>query len=235
VNAANFATIESAANTNGMFLYACKENGDTYAVSGVRVLWHGIGQRSYVELHSPVRLPYILTPAVQVELDSAGIKKSKAASAATCAELKRGVYFDSNSPKLAPSQWEITLPFIENFFAAAKRPNSQVVVVGYADPMQASSKSNFKLAQARACDIANKLIDKKLATKQTSWVDVRLDSDVASKCKDLKDSGQQRACFETDRRVEVQLVQPSGRFLRAGAANAAEACPAPTPPAPPKH
>jgi outer membrane protein OmpA-like peptidoglycan-associated protein len=225
VNAANYATLEAAADTNGLFLYSCKENGDTYAVSNVRVLWHGIGQRSYVELLAPAQAPEIEGRAVQVELDSAGVKKSKATRTASCAELKRGVYFDSNNPTLADTQWALTLPFIRNFFAAAHRQNSKVVVVGHADPMQPSSKSNFQLAQARACDVANKLFEEKLASAEATWIDVRLDGDVASKCKDAKGAAEQRACFETERRVEVQLVQASGKLLRAGTAKALDACP----------
>ncbi|MGB9108631.1 MAG: OmpA family protein, partial [Telluria sp.] len=130
-----------------------------------------------------------------------------------------------NNPTLADAQWALTRPFIENFFAAVHRQNSKVVVVGHADPMLPSSKSNFKLAQARACDVANKLVDSKLASAEATWIDVRLDGDVASKCKDVKAAAEQRACFETERRVEVQLVQASGKLLRAGTAKASDACP----------
>jgi outer membrane protein OmpA-like peptidoglycan-associated protein len=225
VNAANFANLEAAADTHGQFLFSCKENSDTYAVSNVRILWHGIGQRSYVELLSPPGTLATEARAVEVELDSAGVKKSRSAAVASCVELKRGVYFDSDSASLADAQWNLTLPFIRNFFDAAKHKESQVVVVGYADPMQPSSKSNFKLAEARACHLATKLVDEKLTADAATWIDVRLESDAASKCKDMTGAAQQRACFETSRRVEVQLVRPSGKFHRAGTAKASEACP----------
>nr|WP_314541308.1 hypothetical protein [uncultured Massilia sp.] len=226
VNSANFQTMQAAADAKGVLLYSCKADGDTYAVSYVRILWHGMGQRSYVEL-SPSEADK--HAGVRVELDSAGVKKSQSQHMATCVELKRGIYFKSDSKALDDKQWEMTLPFILNFMRSVYRDGNTVIAVGYADPMPRKEDSNFTLAQERACNVIRKLgthpefKDKKAWTDE-ALIDVRLESDATSSCSALKEAADRQSCFERNRRVELQLVQADGAFFRVGTAKFSEAC-----------
>jgi len=254
VNEANHAILEAAADAKGLPLYSCKHDNGTYAVSNVNILWHGMGQRSYVELlpkPQPVKdandakdskkgseakkiedaVEAKNTP-LRVELDSAGVKKAKSEVAGSCIELRRGIYFASNGELLSPKEWSLSQPFLETFLKENNVAGRAIVAVGYADPMPRANESNFSLAQKRACDVVHHIVDAHLATLEQAWIDVRLDNAEWAGCKDLKDPVQQRSCFEKNRRVEVQLVHMPGALIRVGTAHAGPACGfAPTAPA----
>jgi outer membrane protein OmpA-like peptidoglycan-associated protein len=246
VNEANHAILEAAADAKGLPLYSCKHDDGTYAISNATILWHGMGQRSYVELLPAARATNDGKAArdsekavkaettedageakgtpVRVELESAGVKKAKTKVAGSCIELRRGIYFASNGELLSQKEWSLSQPFVRTFLKENEAADKKIVAVGYADPMPRASESNFSLAQKRACDVVRHIADAKLGTVEQAWIDVRLDHAEWAGCKDLKDPAQQRSCFEKNRRVEVQLVHMPGTFVRVGTAQASEAC-----------
>ncbi|AQR69584.1 hypothetical protein BZG29_15515 [Janthinobacterium sp. LM6] len=228
VNKSNLLVLQASADTEGMPLYSCKMDSDSFSVSNVRVLWHGIGVRSYIELKDMDNLPKESVTqkreGIRVELDSAGVKISRGGKAGSCAEFKNGIYFDSGKDVFVNDQSSLSTLSIKNFLQSMKAKERKIIIVGYADPMPRGKEGNFSLAQARACTVFKQLEKDDLIDAPGALIDVRLDRDGISTCSDMKDAGKQRACFEQSRRVELQVVNDGSTFFRMGTAVAAQVC-----------
>jgi len=129
VNQANLNILQAAADAQGLTLYSCRVEEDSHVVSKVGILWHGIGERSYVALRrTPAQASSgNKTPEagqVKVELDSAGVKKVEGTHEQSCIELRRAIYFDSGKATLTSAQWAVAQPVVQRFlssYAAAEK------------------------------------------------------------------------------------------------------------------
>lgn len=252
VTRSNLNTLQAAADANGVALYACELADDSHAVSGVDILWHGIGQRSYVSLRSHA-LAVGNGSGVRVELDSSGMKKAQGSARASCMEVRRGIYFASGEHIFSKEQRIVAEPIIAKFLqdadAALPRNASQsLLITGYADPMFEAKHGNPRLARDRACYIYNlaqkqitelhakrvaRLVNacanpdcrKKYADTPAPrvYIDTRIAAGDAS-CAGKDKSEVQRACFEKDRRVAFQSIETVSGFTKIGVAEAGVAC-----------
>jgi hypothetical protein len=222
VNKVNFATMQAAADAKGVLLHSCKMDGDSYSISNVRVLWHGVGLRSYIELKGTSAAD---TSDTRIELDSAGVKVSRGGKEAVCQELKNGIYFSSGKETFEEGQWAVSKSFVDKFMLEATNGgDKKVIIVGFADPMPREKEGNFVLAHKRACTVFHQLVRDESIGEEDALIDIRLDRDGISGCGEMKDSLKQRACFEQGRRVELQVLQGVGEVSRAGTADAKTAC-----------
>ncbi|MDO8033216.1 hypothetical protein O3297_07305 [Janthinobacterium sp. SUN128] len=225
VNKTNFATMQAAADAKGVLLHSCKMDGDSFSISNVRVLWHGVGLRSYIELKGTDAVD---TTDTRIELDSAGVKVSRGGKETVCQELKNGIYFSSGKETFEEGQWAISKSYVDKFMPQAKKgEEKKVVIVGFADPMPREKEGNFVLAHKRACTVFHQLLRDKSISEADALIDIRLDRDGISGCGEMKESLKQRACFEQGRRVELQVLTGAGKVSRAGTADAKTACGAP--------
>ncbi|MDN2700867.1 hypothetical protein O0881_02530 [Janthinobacterium sp. SUN100] len=222
VNKANFSIMQAAADAKGVLLHSCRFDSESYSISNMRVLWHGIGLRSYVELKGK---GFDGENMVRIELDSAGIKVSRGGEHKACGELANRIYFDSEKYTLDNGQWLISKSFVDKFIHASKNDlPKKIIIVGFADPMPRKMEGNFVLAHKRACTVFHQLVDDGLIKKMDALIDVRLDRDNMGGCGEIKEAIKQRACFEQGRRVELQIVEGAGEVARAGTADALTAC-----------
>lgn len=240
VNQANLNTLQAAADAKGLALYSCRVEEDSHVVSKVGILWHGIGQRSYVALQGMQAQASAKdkTPEadqVKVELDSAGVKKVEGTYEQSCIELRRVIYFDSGKATLTSAQWAVAQPVVRRFLSSyaaeetkdtnADKNKVSLVVTGFADPMADAGKGNAMLARQRACTVyQNVRTDEKNEKLQINknlqiLIDSRIGSNDAA-CDGKNNAAGQRACHEKDRRVELQLVSSGSPFDRLGPVDA---------------
>ncbi|MDO8039887.1 hypothetical protein O3301_03065 [Janthinobacterium sp. SUN211] len=240
VNKTNFSTMQAVADAKGILLHGCKFDSDSYSISNVRVLWHGIGLRSYIELKGEYKKEEAKQATdkpevgkkkkvdennIKIELDSAGIRVARGGQVKMCGELKNGIYFDSGKDSLKENQLKVARPLIEEFMRTEnKKRKKKIIIVGFADPMPREKDGNFVLAHKRACTIYHQMVKDKLIEKTEALIDVRLDRDNISGCGEIKEAVKQNACFEQGRRVELQIVEGAGAVVRAGTADAEKAC-----------
>jgi outer membrane protein OmpA-like peptidoglycan-associated protein len=227
VNKSELRKLQTVADSKGVRLYACGIDDESAAISDVRIWWHGIGERSYVELDPNAVDPAANRPlktGIRVELDSSGVRKSESLVNRSCIELRRGIYFDSNRSELTPEQWELSQPIVEEFFKAKKGDDS-IVLVGYADPRPSITNSNFKLAHDRACNVYRHLQTEQVKPDQNVLIDIRGDMEAASTCSAKDGAAREQACEERNRRVELRLIGAAGNnVVRAATANAKDVC-----------
>lgn len=227
VTKSELAKLQTIADAKGIPLYSCRIDDENTAVSDVKIWWHGIGERSYVELNSYTSSKgqdASQRNGVRVELDSAGVRKSESETSTSCIELRRGIYFDSNQSNLTDEQWKLAKPIVTEFFKEKKASDS-IVLVGYADPRPRMTDSNFKLAHDRACNVYKFLNASKDTSTQKVLIDIRGDMEAGSTCSSKDGLLRERACEERNRRVEVRLISSNGNeVVRSATANATEMC-----------
>lgn len=240
VNKANFSTMQAVADAKGVLLHGCKFDSDSYSISNVRVLWHGIGLRSYIELKGEYKKEEAKQSKdkpeegkkkkvdennIKIELDSAGVRVARGGQVKMCGELKNGIYFDSGEDALKENQLKVARPLIKEFMRTENEEREKkIIIIGFADPMPREKDGNFVLAHKRACTVFHQLVDDELIKEKDALIDVRLDRDNMVGCGEIKEAVKQRACFEQGRRVELQIVEGAGAVARAGTADALAAC-----------
>lgn len=227
VNKAELGKLQTVADSKGIRLYACRIDDDNAAISDVRIWWHGIGERSYVELNAYPpgdKGNSTWSAGTRVELDSGEVRKSESQKNASCIELRRGIYFDSNKTALTPDQLKLAQPILTEFLKAKKTDDS-IVLVGYADPRPSATDSNSKLARNRACSVYRHLEGRPEGHAQKVLIDIRGDMEAITACSSKDGLLRESACEERNRRVEVRLIGSGGNeVVRSATANAADLC-----------
>ena len=215
VNKAAFGKLQATADAKGTWLYSCRLDDDNIAISKVRVWWHGIGDRSYVGLG-------LADDAIRMELDSAGVRKSGSEEPTSCIDLRRGIYFNSNTADQTPGQWAIAQPIISSFLEKKAKDDS-LLIIGYADPTPRERDDNMLLARNRACAIYRKLGKEKLLSNTAVQIDIRGDMYGMEVCDVKNDTNRERACEARNRRVELRLIGAKGAEAGLSATAVAEA------------
>ena len=218
VNRSEFQKLQAIADAKGSRLYSCRLDDEITVISDVRIWWHGIGERTYIEINaynssSNEKDEHIdknadnskKSAGFRVELESAGVRKSESQVSTSCIELRKGVYFDSAKSDLTKDQWQLTEPIISEFFKA-KKDGDNVIIIGYADPRPSIIESNSRLAHDRACSIYKHLSKAALIKKNKVFIDTRGDMEGMMPCNTSSDKDRERSCEERNRRVELRLV-----------------------------
>ena len=224
VNKSEFGKLQATANAKGILLNSCRLDDEHTAISQVRIWWHGIGERSYIELGAfddSKENSIDRRKSVRIELDSAGVTKAESQINISCRELRRGIYFDSKKSELKDDQWKLAAPIVKKFLEK-KKPDDYIMVVGFADPRPIQDGSNFKLAHDRACNVYSHL---SAENKSKVLIDVRGDMEGMILCNSKDDVDRERDCEERNRRVELQVVDSGvGEVLRSSTASATDSC-----------
>jgi outer membrane protein OmpA-like peptidoglycan-associated protein len=211
-----YGKLRAASAANGIPLYSCQADAENTSISKVRILWHGIGDRSYVELANGATV-------TRVELDSDGVRKSENQVASSCIELRRGLYFDSDKSELNKKQLELSEPILHEFFKI-KNVGDSLLIIGYADPTPRTVKGNLILSRDRACDIYRRLKDGYLNDTDYVQIDARGDMEGIEACDTKLDANRLRACEARNRRVELRLIGTNAAVAQVGAADATVVC-----------
>lgn len=207
VNSENLDTLKAASSALGIPLFACKSSPTQAVVTNVRVLWHGPGSTSVIDLSANVG-----THSTKIQLKSEGVKLVSG-DPIVCMELTEGMFFESNQSTPISD----AIPAVQEAVGklmALKKEDGSVVVSGHADPMIRRQGSNDQLALERACEVAG-LIRKTGA--RSVWIRNFGSRSPIKECSadDLSQVAL-RECNAVNRRVEVRLintaVEPMGAF-----------------------
>jgi outer membrane protein OmpA-like peptidoglycan-associated protein len=219
----NYNHIKDIAKDLNTPLFTCSPdaNQDSVIIHKVNVLWHGIGERSLVEIVVPT---YDGKSAeVRVELESKGINIFETKNSSdqahetikSCSSLKTDSLFDTYSA--IPNQ--VGIERIDEFknkigqyLEKGKLKVDVVTITGYADqaPVLKKGDSNFALSKRRAEAVAERLVSLygELRTKHKEAIHIFGNGSIMPKsnCSDHLSARELEECRAIDRRVEIEFV-----------------------------
>ncbi|WP_080762312.1 OmpA family protein [Chromobacterium violaceum] len=190
VSKKNLQRLENAAKLQDIPLSVCKNPDGSAVVTDLKIWWHGIGSRSYVQLlgfsdkigqqnddkntsptnsippEESAKNPYNAYPRVELDSNEASLIASQDVR---CTEISDALVFPSNKtqPDNEPSAEEQLAkqinPFIETTAGEVKASFlKKITVIGHADPMPIQAASNEELGRERATHALFLLCNKNL-------------------------------------------------------------------------
>ncbi|WP_157178747.1 OmpA family protein [Herbaspirillum rubrisubalbicans] len=194
--------VEAYKDEPGITVDICENGPGSAIVSGVDILWHGIGTRSLLRLGAK-GMPELELSASEVSMVRGDSRR--------CHELKTAIYFKTGS--VVPIAGEYFNDIKDEFRflladKAAKWDLAQVSIIGFADP-QRMERGNEALSFQRAMAVKEELMNEsamdlsserlfKLIPKGARSTDF-------SKCNEVSDPALLKECYEADRRVTVKM------------------------------
>jgi len=223
LNADNLRIVNDVAKELDLSVYGCSMgSAQTNMVHHFNVLWHGLGERSLVQLLAKEGQEWV--PKAKIELDQAGLKvvtpTNKENSFNTCVTLNTDTLFDnySDTPN---DEGKVELKnFAERTGARLKEAHLAILsarIIGYTDrvPIAKDNDSNTKLSIRRAKQVFTQLAP----LFDHVHVDIvgRGSLEPKATCPwDLKGLDL-RECLAIDRRVEIELkLQQSAEDKKTG-------------------
>lgn len=221
VSKENLQTLEDASKLQGIPLSVCKNPDGSAVVTDLRIWWHGIGSRSYVQLLGFSKLKdkeegYSSYPRVELKSEEARLIFSQDVR---CTEISDALVFPSNGaqPDDGPSvQTQLAKqikPFIE---VQSEKDNKdhlvKITAIGHADPMPRTAASNEALGQDRAIHALSMLCDKNLY-KDIGNPNYEIKTMGArapiKDCSSIKDKNLAIECNAVNRRVDLRFSYSS--------------------------
>ncbi|EIT71416.1 hypothetical protein WQQ_15530 [Hydrocarboniphaga effusa AP103] len=214
----NFRIIESVASQMGLPIQGCGvSDSNAYFVHGVRVWWHGLGERSFIELVDLGRQKdgkIVEIPGARLELARAGTKVISWSKAhqqiQTCRNIKTDLLFDRNKAEISTSgrsEVDRQRRDIEQQIEKFGWRIESAEVVGYADRQLVRTEGgNRKLSHARAQAVRDALAPlfqgvsgDKIAVEGMGALESRTHCGMTLAGEALNE------CLAPDRRVEIRL------------------------------
>ncbi|AKZ64294.1 hypothetical protein F506_17935 [Herbaspirillum hiltneri N3] len=195
-------TIEETDYDSDRILDICRSSDGSATISGVDVLWHGMGTRSLLRLG--------LKGKPEVEVDSKEIAVLRNLTL-TCHELSKRINFPSG--KFEPEDVQQLVDLKNEFRATISKKSSnwelaRITFFGFADPMVLES-GNQRLSSQRAKKIYDAFKnDSKLNIKPDVVLELEPQGSrtvSAGRCPGITDMKMLSECYAADRRVSVKL------------------------------
>ncbi|MCP3750436.1 OmpA family protein [Pseudomonas sp. SBB6] len=191
-------------------LQGCEsQHQEAQIIHHVNVLWHGVGERTLVEI--PVLTRANANSAYQVELNRSGLnivrRPSNKTSVPLCFSLNNDLLFDTYSSTLTGEGRRALDAFtvkIKDYLSVSKTSISSISVVGHTDrtPVLAAKDNNQKLSLRRAESVSMAL--QGLGEKNPEFILEGLGARAPrSKCPRTLPQHELRECLTVDRRVEI--------------------------------
>ncbi|MBT9265259.1 OmpA family protein [Pseudomonas sp. MG-9] len=212
----NQKIINDVAKEFDISVYGCSENGKkTNIVHHFNVLWHGLGERSLVELLTHDGNGW--KPKARIELDRSGLKilkpTNKETTFNTCLTLNSDTLFgtyEDNISKYGKLQLKVFSDETKNKLNADHLQILSAKIIGYTDrvPVSKNSDSNFDLSIRRANSVHTELKEYGLLTDiPESEIKSSGQGSLLSKsnCSRELNPAELKECLAVDRRVEIEL------------------------------
>jgi OOP family OmpA-OmpF porin len=210
----NFKVIQDVAKELNLPIYGCVTNGkQSNIVHNFNILWHGLGERSLVEVLIPKEGTW--QPAVRVELDRTGTKVlqilDKDLSFKTCLSLSSDAVFDLYQSE--PNEEGIKalgkfLSKVETYLEDSKLAILSVTITGFTDriPVIKKNDTNEALSLRRANSVLSALspLFKNVDKKNISILG-KGPKEPLSNCPKALSGNELTKCLSVDRRVEISL------------------------------
>lgn len=205
----NFKVVDAAVQQTGAIVLSCASgDGKSHVVHGFQVWWHGVGERSLVEM-LPSKLNNSQNTSARIELKRDGVNVIRWAPNSpkfeTCLSLPTDSLFDLG--KEIPNKQGLTqLEKLKTRLAEIWLHGfvlSKIQVTGHTDrlPFAIKGKSNFDLSERRADEVRNRLDGLALS------FDVLGVGPLEPKvqCPDVKNPKALEECLAPNRRVEMRI------------------------------
>lgn len=198
----NYNILTSAANGQYLAALGCNISSGTpeRVVHGVNLLWHGIGERSLVEIPSGEGLPL----KVELKRDGVFLFRNYGGVVTRCLEMSGDILFKSGSSQLAVDGGgdlaEMLKVIHKNSASIA-----EIQVVGHADAFgyKGGAELNNELALARAATVQDQIIESACFKNVTA--EGHGAREPKTLCKDWPVKETLSECLAVNRRVEVRM------------------------------
>ncbi|AUH51777.1 hypothetical protein CXB49_13585 [Chromobacterium sp. ATCC 53434] len=232
VSKKNLQRLENAAKLQDIPLSVCKNSDGSAVVTDLKIWWHGIGARSYVQLlgfndegntnktnsSAPNgsikkdKATYDEYPRVELDSNETSLIASQNVR---CTEISDALVFPSNKtiPEDEPSAKDQLAkqirPFIEtNTDGIGEKFLNKITVIGHADPMPIENASNEDLGRERATHALSILCNKNLYKGiQNANIEIKTMGarSPLKDCSAIKDKDLAKECNAVNRRVDLQF------------------------------
>jgi OmpA-OmpF porin, OOP family len=208
----DFKSINATAQRLDIPVFSCSIDGtDEHMISGVRVWWNGIGDRTLIGFPDPAAPG---KDVVRIELKRDGVRVvrlMKDSPTVGCLPFAQASWFERFNDSLTQDGKKDLTQFaskVEKRAQAAHLYIEGVAVIGHADRMPVMSRTddNLKLSERRASNVAASL--QEAWTLEDSQVHVTGvgSKDSATPCATTLDGAAMSDCLSPDRRVDVRVV-----------------------------
>lgn len=199
----NLKAIQAAASQMRIPVLGCQiEGSDETIVHNFAVLWHGVGERSLVQLNKGAQ-----SARIEVKRDGLRVVRWTNKVVETCLSLQADSFFDSNSSQPNRLGEARIKKFKEDVKSYTDLSVVGAEVVGHSDSMliKAKNKTNFMLSEERAIEVTKSLCDL-VGNLPPSTVIVEGMGNMhpTTKC-DGKKREDLKECLAADRRVTIKL------------------------------
>jgi len=211
LNKDNYKIISDIANELNIPLYGCTSNDKKNIVHNVNILWHGIGERTLIELLSLKNGKY--TKVVRVELERKGTNVlqilDKTLSFKTCLTLNTDRIFDTYESKPNKTGIDTINKFVLESQTQLNKAGLKIISVrieGHSDRMDILSDkdSNNALSKRRAESVYTLLSPLFEETNNKNIQVIGLGSTKSiSSCPINLEAKMLSECLAVDRRVEI--------------------------------
>lgn len=208
LDAANQKIVKGVVDEFDLRLHGCGNSKiPEQFVHHVNVLWHGLGERTLVEL------PFLADSSgspYQVELNRSGVnlvrRRGNQAGIPLCFSLGNDLLFDTYASTLTPEGIAALTAFakkVKTYQEDSKRLITAISVTGHSDrnPVSAANDSNQKLSLRRAESVAEQL--KTLSPNLQLNIKAAGSHAPISSCARNLPKAELTECLAVDRRVEI--------------------------------
>lgn len=198
----NYNILTSAASGQYLAALGCTTSSGApeRVVHGVNLLWHGIGERSLVEIPAGEGKPLV----VELKRDGVFFFRNYSGVVTRCIEMSSDIFFKSGSSELAEDDsgdLDEMMKVIHKNSASIE----EIQVVGHADAFgyKGGAKLNNELALARAVKTRDQIVER------ACFKNVKAEGHGAREpktlCKDWPVKETLSECLAVNRRVEIRM------------------------------
>ena len=219
----NYDILSSAANGQYLAALGCRTSAGApdRTVHGVNLLWHGVGERTLVEIPSKAR------DNLTVELKREGVFSFRhyTGDVERCLELEGDLLFESASSELPKANRD--LKEMLEVIQQNKDDIKEIQVVGHADAFgyKGGAERNNQLALARASAVMKKIQECTAFDKTKVKAEEHGAREPKTLCKDWPVKATLSECLAVNRRVEVRMKFNDGKVEKSCPSNAEKDCP----------
>ncbi len=207
LNDENYNILASAVGGQHAAALACDASLGTSGklVHGINVLWHGVGERTLVEI------PDTATSQrgnlnVELKRDGVFVLKNYAGARESCIDLSGELLFKSGSAEIDPAN-DDELNRVIGIIKQAQPAIAEILVTGHSDPIAygRNSAKNDALAMQRALAVAARIAEQSCASEGKIKVESKGAREPKTLCKDWPVKKTLAECLVINRRVEIRL------------------------------
>jgi OOP family OmpA-OmpF porin len=200
----NYDILASIAAGQNIAVLGCKTSATGHPerlVHGVNLLWHGLGERSLVELPSGKKKNLI----VELKRDGVFALRNYAGSIERCLELSSDLLFETGSATLSSDDDE--LRDMLKIIVENKDTIQKIQVIGHADALgyAGNAKENSRLAVARAETVKKVIDEAKVVSEKSVKAEGHGAREPKTLCKDWPVKATLSECLAVNRRVDVRI------------------------------